>query len=68
MVNTKFRSQVRVVGLPAPETWDDYEQGCLMTYGGGYKTKGEIDIFHHGISTVFNLLRNEFPPAEHIRS
>lgn len=67
-MDTQFRSQVRAVGLPAPKTWDDYEQGCLMTYGGGYKTKDEIDIFHHGISTVFTLLRNEFPSAEHIRS
>ena len=57
-------SQAQVIGTPPMKTWDDYEQGCLATYGGGYRTQEEIEIFHHGISTVFNLLRNEFPPAE----
>jgi hypothetical protein len=54
-------SQVRAVGGPPPKTWDDYEAGCLQTYGGGYQTGAEREIFRHGIATVFNLLRAEFP-------
>lgn len=61
-------SQCRVIGTPAPQTWDDYERGCLATYGGGYRTKEEIAIFHHGIATVFNLLRHEFPQPEQIKN
>jgi hypothetical protein len=57
------RSQVQIFGGPAPKTWDDYEEGCLKTYGGGYHEEREMEIFHHGISTVFNLLRAEFPLA-----
>lgn len=53
-----------VIGKPQPKTWDDYEAGCLATYGGGYRTEAERDVFRHGMSTVFNLLRHEFPPAE----
>jgi hypothetical protein len=49
-------------------TWDDYEQGCLTSFGGGYRTEEEREIFRHGMSTVFNLLRGEFPPAEIIRN
>lgn len=56
-------SQVQIVGSPAPKTWDDYERGCLATFGGGYRHGPDIAIFHHGMSTVFNLLRNEFPDA-----
>ena len=54
-------SQVQAFGGPVPKTWDDYEQGCYGTYGGGYQTAKEREIFHHGIGTVFNLLRHEFP-------
>lgn len=61
------RSQVYAIGAPTPKTWDDYEHGCLMTFGGGYQTDEERSIFHHGITTVFNLLRAEFPPAEQIK-
>lgn len=56
-------SQVQIVGQPAPKTWDDYERGCLATFGGGYRNGADIAIFRHGMSTVFNLLRNEFPDA-----
>jgi len=56
-------SQVQIVGSPAPKTWDDYERGCLATFGGGYRHGPDIAIFHHGMSTVFNLLRSEFPDA-----
>lgn len=54
-------SQVQIVGQPAPKTWDDYERGCLATFGGGYQTEAERDIFRHGMQAVFNLLRNELP-------
>ena len=56
-------SQCQPVGAPAPKTWDDYEAGCEATYGGGYRTNEEIEIFHHGMATIFNLLRGEFPSA-----
>ena len=45
-------------------SWDDYEAGCLNTYGGGYREGPEILAFQHGMQTVFNLLRAEFPPAD----
>jgi hypothetical protein len=57
-------SQVQIVGRSTPKTWDDYEQGCLMTFGGGYRNEGHLEAFQHGMRTVFNLLRAEFPPAE----
>ena len=50
------------------KTWDDYEQGCLDTFGGGHRTDGHLEAFRHGMSTVFNLLRSEFPPAEVCKS
>ena len=56
-------SQVQIVGSPAPKTWDDYDRGCPTTFGGGYRHGPDIAIFRHGMSTVFNLLRNEFPNA-----
>lgn len=56
-------SQVTCIGAPDPQTWDEYEQGCIGTYGGGYRTPTETEIFHHGMATVFNLLRAEFPAA-----
>lgn len=58
------RSQVQVFGEAAPQTWDDYERGCLLTYGGGHHEPETIEAFRHGMQTVFNLLRREFPPAE----
>ena len=57
-------SQATIIGLPQPITWDDYERSCLATFGGGYRTEHEREIFRHGMTTVFNLLRGEFPPAE----
>jgi len=35
----------------------DGEQAAFATYLGGYKEKDEIEIFHHGMATVFNMLR-----------
>lgn len=57
-------SQATIVGLPQPQSWDEYERGCLATFGGGYQTEEEREIFRHGMKTVFNLLRAEFPPAQ----
>ena len=62
------RSQVQAFGGPVPKTWDDYEQGCLSTYRGGHHEERELSAFRHGMGTVFNLLRREFPPAERIRN
>jgi len=55
-------SQVSCVGMPQPQTWDEYEEGCLGTYRGGHRGK-EAEAFVHGMQTVFNLLRDEFKPA-----
>ncbi len=60
-------SQVQVIGLPRPKTWADYENGCLATFGGGHRGD-ELDAFQHGMQTVFNLLRSEFPPAEQCKA
>lgn len=60
-------SQAHVIGLPAPKTWDDYERGCLATFSGGHHEEATREAFRHGMQTVFNLLRSEFPPAEEIR-
>lgn len=62
-----MNSQVQIVGQQPPKTWDDYERGCLATFGGGHKTTETIEAFRHGMQTVFNLLRHEFPPAEQFR-
>jgi uncharacterized small protein (DUF1192 family) len=62
-----MNSQAQVIGKPPMKTWDDYEQGCLDTYGGGHRFDGQLEAFRHGMQTVFNLLRREFPPAEEIR-
>lgn len=60
-------SQCATVGAPSPKTWDDYERACHATYGGGYRTEEELEIFRHGMTTVFNLLRAEFKAAEECR-
>lgn len=57
-------SQVSAVNAPQPKSWTDYEDGCIRTFHGGYEESDDIAIFQHGIGTVFNLLRAEFPPTE----
>jgi hypothetical protein len=60
-------SQATIIGEPQPRTWDDFERNCLATFGGGHR--GEcFEAFQHGMSTVFNLLRAEFPPAERCKA
>lgn len=59
-------SSVGAINGPQPLTWDDYEQGCLGTFRGGHEGP-EAEAFCHGMQTVFNLLRAEFPPAEEIQ-
>ena len=61
-------SQIDIIGLPKAKSWDEYEFGCLTTFGGGYRSNEEWEIFHHGIVTVFNLLRAEFPSPELCKS
>lgn len=61
-------SQCRIIGQAPPSSWDDYEACCIATFGGGYRTNEEREIFHHGMSTVFNLLRAEFPSAEQCKA
>lgn len=56
-------SQATIVGLSQPKTWHELERGCLATFGGGHRG-AEYEAFQHGMSTVFSLLRAEFPPAE----
>ncbi len=60
-------SQVKVIGLPDPRTWDDFEAGCLATYRGGHQDEKTLEAFRHGMRTVFNLLRYEFKPASECR-
>lgn len=58
------RSQCQVIGRGHIRTWTDYRQGCLSTYGGGHHTDGHLEAFQQGMQTIFNLLEEEFPPAE----
>lgn len=51
----------QVIGTSEPKTWDEYEQNCITTFGGGYHEQDDLRIFQHGMRTIFNLLRNEFP-------
>ncbi len=60
------RSQCQAISEPAPKTWDDYERGCLSTFHGGLEGT-RLKSFQHGMQTVFNLLRGEFPSAERCR-
>lgn len=55
------RSQIQAIGVPPPKTWQDYRDGCLMTFHGGYHDDVKLDTFQHGMNTVFNLLENELP-------
>lgn len=59
-------SQIQTIGEPPPKTWDDYRNGCLSTFHGGYHDPKEVEIFQHGMITVFNLLTNELPPLEEL--
>jgi|GEM_PF-4541161 len=61
-------SQVSCVGGHQPKSWDDYERGCLLTFSGGYDGGLGQRAFQHGMQTVFNLLRSEFPPAEQCKA
>lgn len=65
--NLSRRSQIQSVGTPPPKTWDDYRKGCLSTFGGGYRTKEELEVFQHGMNTVFNLLQAELPDLVELR-
>lgn len=67
-MTTNKLSQCQIIGKPRVQSWDDYEQGCLATYGGGHHSDGHLDAYQHGMSTVFNLLRAEFPPAEQCKT
>ena len=60
-------SQVDAIGSPPVKSWDDYEQGCLTTFAGGNEG-AELGVYRRGMSTVFELLRNEFPPAEQCKA
>jgi hypothetical protein len=42
------------------ETWDDIESQCVGTYRGGHEGK-EAEAFVHGMKTVFEVLRADFP-------
>lgn len=56
------RSQCQPFGADPPRTWDDYESSCIATYRGGHEG-AEGAAFVHGMKTVFQLLRKEFPEA-----
>lgn len=61
------RSQVACIGLPHPQSWQDYREGCVGTFRGGHRG-AEAEAFAHGMETVFNLLEAEFPPAEQCKA
>ena len=63
-----MQSQVSAINEPEPKSWNDYEQGCLSTFGGGHHADGHLEAFRHGMQTVFSLLRLEFPPAEQCKA
>ena len=48
-------------------TWDQEESSAIRTYGGGYHDKEQREIFHHGMSTVYNCLRAHYPQPEQIK-
>lgn len=54
--------QSDVIGRPSPTSWDELEANCLTTFAGGHHDPERLGAFQHGMRTVFNLLRNEFPP------
>lgn len=60
------RSQAQAINEPTHKTWEDYRKGCLMTFHGGYHNAEEVSIFQHGMETVFNLLKSEFPQPQEI--
>lgn len=64
----KDRSQAQMYGAPKMKTWEDYREGCLATFGGGYQTQDELEIFRHGMGTIFNMLDSEFPCPTEMRS
>jgi len=37
--------------------WDELEASFQATYHGGYRTPNDVEIFQHGMNTVFNYLR-----------
>lgn len=55
-------SQIQGFNEPPPNTWNQYESGCLLTYSGGHSGE-KRHSFQHGMKTVFRLLSEEFPPA-----
>lgn len=42
-------------------TWEQYYAELIATYTGGYQTKHDLDIFHHGMHTVVNCLKRRYP-------
>ena len=62
------QSQVQAINEPPPNTWDDFERGCLITFRGGHHDSAALAAFQHGMRTIFNLLRAEFPPARQCKA
>lgn len=56
-------SQCQGINELAPQTWDDYEEACCLTYAGGHHEPETLAVFRHGMRTVFRLLSEEFPDA-----
>jgi hypothetical protein len=54
------RSQVQAINERPAETWDELESQTLSTFHGGHDG-GDLSNFQHGMRTVFELLRKEFP-------
>ena len=43
------------------KTWDEFESNVNASFGGGHHSDGLMDAYRHGINTVCNVLRSQFP-------
>lgn len=60
------RSNCQAINEPNYKTWEEYKNGCLMTYHAGIEKAEELAAFQHGMKTIFRLLEAEFPQPHEI--
>jgi len=55
--------RAKITGPPSPtinpdeDFWNSLERNFTATYHGGYHTPEKLEIYQHGMNTVFNYLR-----------
>lgn len=55
--------RAKITGPPSPTInpdeafWNSLERNLTATYHGGYHSTEELEIYRHGMNTVFNYLR-----------